>query len=57
MQHGCAHVHPQMAALPEDHPLRLEARDTKVGGDEYHYTQLIALYKNPSKLCFPSRLC
>ncbi len=30
MQHGCSHVYREMAVLPEDHPLRQEARDTKV---------------------------
>ncbi len=30
MQHGCSHVHRSMAALCEDHPLRQEAKDTKV---------------------------
>ncbi len=42
MQHGCSHVYQEMAILPEDHPLRQEAKDTKVS-DKYYYRKMVAL--------------
>ncbi|XP_064394782.1 F-box only protein 11-like isoform X1 [Halichondria panicea] len=47
--HGCSHVYQEMAILPEDHPLRQEAKDTK------YYATISDAIRASSK-CEPTRI-